>query len=77
MGTITNSQSSLKFMSIESVMPSSHLILCRPLLLRSIFPNIRVRCAGRHEPVAAYADFFIRVSEQPAPTPCCGEPRAR
>ena len=30
---ITNSQSSLKFMSIESVMPSSHLILCRPLLL--------------------------------------------
>ena len=30
---ITNSQSSLKLMSIESVMPSSHLILCRPLLL--------------------------------------------
>ena len=30
---ITNSQSSLKFMSIESVMPSSHLILCHPLLL--------------------------------------------
>ena len=33
----------LKFMSIESVMPSNHLILCRPLLLPpSIFPNIRV-----------------------------------
>ena len=31
--SITNSQSSLKFMSIESMMPSSHLILCRPLLL--------------------------------------------
>ena len=31
-----------KPMSIESVMPSSHLILCRPLLLPSIFPNIRV-----------------------------------
>ena len=31
--SITNSQSSLKLMSIESVMPSSHLILCRPLLL--------------------------------------------
>ena len=29
-------------MSIESVMPSNHLILCRPLLLPSIFPNIRV-----------------------------------
>ena len=32
----------LKLMSIESVMPSNHLILCRPLLLPSIFPNIRV-----------------------------------
>ena len=31
--SITNSQSSLKLMSIKSVMPSSHLILCRPLLL--------------------------------------------
>ena len=39
---ITNSQSSLKLMSIESVMPSNHLILCRPLLLLpSIFPSIR------------------------------------
>ena len=40
---ITNSQSSLKLMSVESVMPSNHLILCRPLLLLpSIFPSIRV-----------------------------------
>ena len=40
---ITNSQSILKLMSIELVMPSNHLILCRPLLLPpSIFPNIRV-----------------------------------
>ena len=39
----TNSQSIPKPMSIESVMPSNHLILCRPLLLpRSIFPSIRV-----------------------------------
>ena len=38
----TISQSLLKFMSIESVMPSNHLILCCPLLLPSIFPNIRV-----------------------------------
>ena len=41
--SITNSQSSLKLMSIESVMPSNHLILCRPLLLLpSIFPSLRV-----------------------------------
>jgi len=40
---ITNSRSLLKLMSIESVMPSSHLILCHPLLLLpSIFPSIRV-----------------------------------
>ena len=39
----TNSWSLLKFMSIELVMPSNHLILCRPLLLLpSIFPSIRV-----------------------------------
>ena len=40
--SITNSQSLLKLMSIESVMPSSHLILCHPLLLPSVFPSIRV-----------------------------------
>ena len=41
--SITNSQSLLKLMSIESVMPSNHLILCHPLLLLpSIFPIIRV-----------------------------------
>ena len=41
--SITNSQSLTKFMSIESVSPSNHLILCRPLLLLpSIFPSIRV-----------------------------------
>ena len=41
--SITNSQSSLKLMSIESVTPSSHLILCRPLLLLPpIPPSIRV-----------------------------------
>ena len=41
--SITNSQSSPKPMSIESVMPSNHPILCRPLLLMpSIFPSIRV-----------------------------------
>ena len=41
--SLSNSQSLLKLMSIESVMPSSHLILCRTLLLLpSIFPSIRV-----------------------------------
>ena len=41
--SITNSQSSLKLMSIESVMPPNHFILCCPfLLLPSIFPSIRV-----------------------------------
>ena len=40
--SITNSQSLLKLLCIESVMPSNHLIFCRPLLLPSIFPRIRV-----------------------------------
>ena len=41
--SITNSQSLPKLMCIESVMPSNHLILCRPLLLPpSVFPSIRV-----------------------------------
>ena len=41
--SVTNSWSLLRLKSIESVMPSSHLILCRPLLLLpSIFPSIRV-----------------------------------
>ena len=41
--SLTNSQSLLKLMSIESVMPSNHLILCHPLLLPpSIFPSIRI-----------------------------------
>ena len=41
--SITNSQSLLKLMSIESVMSSNHLIFCHPiLLLPSIFPNIKV-----------------------------------
>ena len=40
---ITNSRSLLKLVSIESMMPSNHLILCHPLLfLSSVFPSIRV-----------------------------------
>ena len=40
--SITNSRNWVKLMSIESVMPSNHLILCHPFLLPSIFPSIRV-----------------------------------
>ena len=40
--SITNSWSLLKLVSIASVMPSNHLILCRPLLPPSVFPSIRV-----------------------------------
>ena len=39
--SFTTTQSLLKLMSIESVMPSTHLILCHPLLLPSLFPSIR------------------------------------
>ena len=40
--SITDSRSLLKLKSIESVMPSNHLVLCRPLLPPSVFPSIRV-----------------------------------
>ena len=40
--SFTISQSLLKLMSIELVIPSNHLVLCHPLLLSSIFPSIRV-----------------------------------
>ena len=40
--SITSSQSLLKLISIELVMPSNHLILCCPLLLPSVFPSIRI-----------------------------------
>ena len=47
--SITNSQSLLKLMPIESVMSSNHLTLCHPLLLLpSIFPSIRVFLNGHH-----------------------------
>ena len=40
--SITTFRSSLKLISVELVMPSNHLIVCRPLLLPSVFPSIRV-----------------------------------
>ena len=58
--SITNSWSLLKFMSIESVMPSNHFILCRPLfLLPLVFPSIRV---FSNEPVLCISDQTIGVS---------------
>ena len=62
--SITNSRSPLKPMSIESVMPSNHLILCCPLLLlHSIFPNIRVFSneSVLHIRWPKYRSFFILI----------------
>ena len=70
--SITNSQSLLKLKSIESVMPSNHLILCHPLLilchplllLPSIFPNIRV-CSSQsalHIMWPKYWSFSFNIS---------------
>ena len=63
--SITNSQSLPKLMSIELVMPSNHLILCRPLLLPpSIFPNIRVFSNESALPIrwAKYWNFSFNIS---------------
>ena len=62
--SITNSQSLFKLMSIESVMPSNYLILCRPLLLLPlIFPSIRVfKLVSSSHHVAKYWSFSISIS---------------
>ena len=63
--SITNSQSPSKPMSVESVMPSNHLILCRPLLLLpSIFPSIRVFSneAALHIRWPKYWSFSFNIS---------------
>ena len=62
---ITNSQSLLKLMFIESVMPSNHLILCHPLFLPpSIFPSIRVFSNGSvlHIRWSKYWSFSLSIS---------------
>ena len=62
--SITNSQSPPKPMSIESVMPSNHLILCHPLLLLpSIFPSIRV-----FSNESANLDSLLKSRDDPLPT---------
>ena len=63
--SITNSQSLLKLMSIESVMPSSHLILCHPLLLLPpIPPSIRVSSneSALHMRWLKYCSFSFSIS---------------
>ena len=63
--SITNSQSLLKLMSIKSVMPSNHLILCHPLLLLlSISPNIRVFSNESVLPIRwpKYCSFGLSIS---------------
>ena len=63
--SITNSRSPPKPVSIESVMPSNHFILCRPLLLLpSIFPNIRVFSneSALHIRWPKYCSFSFNIS---------------
>ena len=62
--SITNSQNILKLMSIESVMPSNHLILCHPLLWLSIFPNTRVFSNESAHPIrwTKYWSFSFNIS---------------
>ena len=62
--SITNSQSPPKPMSIESVMPSNHLILRHPLLLPSIFPSIRVfsKESALHSRWPKYWSFSFNIS---------------
>ena len=65
--SITNFWSVLKLMSIESVMPSNHLILCHPLLLpHSIFPSIRVFSKESVLPIRwpKYCSFNISPSNE-------------
>ena len=60
---ITNSRSLLKLMSIESVMPSNHLMLCHPLLLLpSVFPSIRVFSNEPALPIQSPKDWSFSIS---------------
>ena len=64
--SITNSRSLLKPMSIESVMPPNHLILCHPLLLPSIIPSIRVFSneSDLHIRWSKYSNFSVSSSNE-------------
>ena len=64
--SITNSWSLLKLMSIESVMRSNHLVLCRPLLPPSVFPSIRVFSKESVPP--GHRTGFLLQASLPAPS---------
>ena len=65
--SITNSWSLLKLMSIESVMPSNYLILCRPLLLwPSVFPSIKVFFKESVLPIRWPKDWSFSFSISPS-----------
>ena len=64
--SITNSQSLRKLMSIESVMPSNHLILCYPLLPPSIFPSIWVFSNESALHIRWPKDCFFNFSSSPS-----------
>ena len=77
--SISNSQSSLRLTPIESVMPSSHLILRRPLLLPPIPPSIRLfpmsqlfAWGGQSTGVSASASFLLRNSQGWSPSEWTG-----
>ena len=73
--SITNSQALLKHMSIESVMPSKNLIICRPLLLPSIFPSIRVFSneSALHIRWPKYWSFSFNISPSSEHSGMCGK----
>ena len=73
--SITNSRSSLRLTSIESVMPSSHLILCRPLLLLppippsiSLFQWVNSAWGGQSNGVSALPSFLPKKSQGWSPS---------
>ena len=78
--SITNSRSSLRLTSIESVMPSSHLSLCRPLLLlppilpaSGSFPVSQLFAwGGQSTGVSALASFLPKKSQGWSPSECTG-----
>ena len=68
----TISQSLFRFISIESAMPSNHLILCRPLLLTSGFPSIRVFSRESALRTRCPKHWSYSVSISPSDEACCG-----
>ena len=70
--SITNSRSLLKLMSIESVMPSNHPVLCRPLLLPpSMFPSVRVFSNESALLIRWPKHFFLTCLIYSVPPPQC------